>query len=268
METPPVPSLAALEHQAGRLGARHLDRTFRLVLRGEGVSRDNRCVRLLTGQPHPFGNLTVVSDLTDPAPIEKEIDALAIVAAPAAMLFVDEVPEPVAAHLLRRGFQCAPPMPVMAVDIDRLPEPTLPGGCALVRVEAGPQGTVWEEVFARGYELPLPVAAYFAPNRVSATLDPGEAIQFFLVTCEGRPVATTVCCLLDGVAGVYCVATLPEERRKGFGAFATAEPLRLARRRGYRVGVLQSSESGHPVYRRLGFQDVGSVALHVHMPGA
>ena len=62
------------------------------------------------------------------------------------------------------------------------------------------------------------------------------------------------------------LATIPEERGKGLGAHATAEPLRLVRELGYGVGVLQSSPAGHSVYRKLGFADVGEVPLYVKMP--
>ena len=53
----------------------------------------------------------------------------------------------------------------------------------------------------------------------------------------------------------------------GLGEHATAEPLRLAAKLGYGVGVLQSSEAGYPVYRKLGFTDCGGVPLFVRMPG-
>ena len=46
----------------------------------------------------------------------------------------------------------------------------------------------------------------------------------------------------------------------------TAEPLRAARALGYRVGVLQSSEAGHSVYRRLGFADYGVVPMYLLLP--
>ena len=62
------------------------------------------------------------------------------------------------------------------------------------------------------------------------------------------------------------MATLPEERKKGLAAHATAEPLRIARELGYRVGVLQASAEGQPVYHRLGFADFGESPRFVRMP--
>jgi ribosomal protein S18 acetylase RimI-like enzyme len=53
---------------------------------------------------------------------------------------------------------------------------------------------------------------------------------------------------------MYCVATLPEARGKGIGAAVTLKPLQEARAAGYRVGVLQSSELGFNVYKKLGFR--------------
>ncbi len=69
-----------------------------------------------------------------------------------------------------------------------------------------------------------------------------------------------------GLAGIYCVATLPEERAEGPAAHLTAEALRRAQRLGYRVGILQSSAPGHSVYLRLGFEDLATVPNFVRMP--
>jgi len=73
--------------------------------------------------------------------------------------------------------------------------------------------------------------------------------------------------LANGLAGIYCVATLPAERGRGLGAHVTAEALRAAGRLGYGVGLLQSSAAGHSVYQGLGFRDVGSVPMFIRMPG-
>ena len=51
----------------------------------------------------------------------------------------------------------------------------------------------------------------------------------------------------------------------GFGGSVSA--LRLSEK-GYRVGVLQSSEAGHSMYEKLGFADFGALPLYVRIPGA
>jgi hypothetical protein len=53
---------------------------------------------------------------------------------------------------------------------------------------------------------------------------------------------------------------VPEVQRRGIGALMTVGPLRAAQGRGYRVGVLQASPMGLPLYRRLGFQEYCRVA--------
>jgi hypothetical protein len=186
---------------------------------------------------------------------------------PAAVLFPDmDVPANVDAYLTGWGFTIHSAMPAMGVDIGSLKPTALPDGYELVRVGDGRDGEEWVRQFAAGYELPLGVAQCFSPVALHAGTSPESAVQFFAVRRNGTIVCTSACYLDAGLAGIYCVSTIPEERRKGLGAHATAEPLRLAARVGYRVGILQSSEAGHGLYRSLGFVDFGAVPLYVRIP--
>jgi GNAT superfamily N-acetyltransferase len=83
---------------------------------------------------------------------------------------------------------------------------------------------------------------------------------------NGRVVATSRISIGAGVAGLYAISTMPAFRGKGYGRAMTIAALRAARDIDYRIGVLQASDLGYSVYRRLGFRDLFSYGVYVH-PG-
>lgn len=259
--------IAGLGSTVGAVAARHIEHAFRQLLRGPQVTAEPRFVRLITGEPHPFGNVAIVSDGGDLAGAQAAIEPLVTCGAPAAVLFTGRVSDAVSKRLKTHGFEQHGAMPAMAVEIDALAHTGLPAGYSFTRVGAGEDGAAWARAFAVGYELPQGVAEAFSPSRVGATTACDAPLQFFAVCRDGQMVSTSLVFLADGVAGIYCVSTIPDERGRGLGAYATAEPLRMVRALGYRVGVLQSSPTGYSVYRKLGFADMGDAPLYVRMPG-
>lgn len=264
----PVSSLSSLGPAVGPAIGRHLDLAFRNLARGRNVVEERAFFRVISGEPHPLGNFAVLSDPGDPASARAAVEPLVAAPVPSAVLFPSmQAPSAVAAYLVERGYVAHGAMPAMAVDIPRLKPTSLPPGYELVRSSSGADGEEWVRKFALGYELPLGVAQYFSPVAAGAGTAADSPLQFFAVRRDGKTVGTSVLCLKDGLAGIYCVSTIPEERRRGLGEHATAEPLRLAARLGYGVGVLQSSEAGYPVYRKLGFGDFGGVPIFIRVPG-
>jgi hypothetical protein len=259
----PFSTIAAMGAPVGTAIGRHMETAFRLMGQGGCVANESKFWRVLTGEAHPLGNLALLSTPADLATVSVAVEPLIAEAVPAAVVFPGmEVPADVGAYLVERGFAQHGVLPAMAVDIAGVRETSLPAGYELTRVGAADRDE-WTRQFANGYELPLGVAQCFAP---SDSAEEELPVQFFAVRKNSAIVGTSVCCLKDGVAGIYCVSTIASERGKGLGGHATAEPLRLAARLGYGVGVLQSSEAGYSVYKQLGFRDFGGVPIYVRMP--
>lgn len=261
-----TPSIEADRDGIGLRAAQHMERVFRTLTVGHGGEPGEGYFRWITREPHPLGNVVFQSATSDAARAREAVAPLLAEDLPSAVLFPAGLSADAAKSLAGSGFSLSPAIPVMAVDIDQLPPTRLPDGYSFTRVAAGRHGEAWAETLAVGYGLPIGLARRLSPAMVGFDMASDARTQFFAVVRDERIVATSMLFLDDGLAGIYSVATLEEERGRGIGRHVTAQTLREARATGYRVGVLQSSEVGHSIYLGLGFADVGEVPMFARIP--
>jgi ribosomal protein S18 acetylase RimI-like enzyme len=161
------------------------------------------------------------------------------------------------ARLETRGFEFDYDALGMAIDIETI-KLRLPDGFEVV--EARDEKTLddWADVLYGAYEeyhMPMQAARVW-PDATLAFA--GNAPwRMYVGYWNGKPVATNMLFNGGGVAGLYCIGTIPEARGKGFGSAVTLQPLLDAQAEGYRYGVLFAAEMGIPMYRKSGFRDVG-----------
>ena len=153
--------------------------------------------------------------------------------------------------------------PGMAVALGTLPAaaPT-PPGLTVDQVAGSAALRAWIDTLVGANPLPADVARVLHGLHTQHGYRPHPAVHYFLGRLDGAPVATSLLFYSAGVAGLYCVATVPAARRQGIGAAVTLAPLLAARAAGYRRGVLQSSGMGLGVYRALGFREAGRFSLY------
>jgi ribosomal protein S18 acetylase RimI-like enzyme len=213
-------------------------------------------LRFSTGIPHPMGNIVVRTDLTEdaaPAEIQRVVEDAERRSVPF-LWFVGPSSRPtnLASLLQDAGGKVLMATPGMAADLARyngLEAP--PAGLRIVEVRSPEELRQYTDILQSVFSLHPDISEMF----YGLGQQDGIPHRFYLGYLEGRPVATSMVSWSDGVAGIYCVATVEEARKKGIGAAITARAMDAAKEKGYRYVILQASEDGYGVYKKLGFVD-------------
>jgi hypothetical protein len=118
-------------------------------------------------------------------------------------------------------------------------------------------------------------AVYGMPRDVPAAAfaDPGVVLVPHIAAVvaydDDGPVATAMAIATHGTAYLAWVGTVTRAQRTGLGAAVTDAATLAGFDLGARVATLLASPMGAPVYRRLGWRDVGTLTYHVDAaPGA
>ena len=111
----------------------------------------------------------------------------------------------------------------------------------------------------------LLAASFGAPvelfDRFSNGVRKLEETRWYVGRADGAIVSTAVGFTLGAATAIFNVATPSEHRGHGYGASLTSHAVRAGFGSGSEFACLQSSASGHGVYRRLGFRDVDEYTL-------
>jgi ribosomal protein S18 acetylase RimI-like enzyme len=214
---------------------------------------------LLTGIAHPFMNNVLGTQLTADDVDDGIANVLSYFASRKVPHFswwidLDCRPADLAEHLSDHGLLYTDGGPGMAADLCALNESVpIPGDLSILPVTNTETLRQWVAAFCAGFDL---LESRDITFNLFVGLGFDLPLRSFVGTVEGEPAATAQLFLGAGVAGVYCVSTVPEARRRGIGAALTLAALRKARRMGYYAAVLTSSPMGLGVYQRLGFEEL------------
>ena len=226
---------------------------------------NGRFTRWYTKIPHPWFNGVLSAALpeeTDHGFIEETIEYFQAKGTKFCTWWMEPHLKPLGWEplLSKHGFGYSNDTPGMAMELRELDDTgqTI-HGLEIRRVNDPESLREWVETFINGYGLP----STWKPETFELWMQMGLGLPMgnYLGYLSGRPVSTSTIFYGGGVAGVYCVSTVPEARGRGIGAALTLQPLLDARDRGYNIGILQSSEMGFNVYKRLGFRHLCQIEI-------
>ena len=121
--------------------------------------------------------------------------------------------------------------------------------------------TEWAETNARAFGKPPDTGGL----RLLAERN-GPDTEFLVWEADGKIAAGALLCCAAGNAGIHEVFTLPEYRRRGIAATVVGHALDRGAAMGCTCATLQASEMGYPLYRSLGFAEVGAVQNWIFKP--
>ncbi len=158
--------------------------------------------------------------------------------------------------LVRRGHpQLESRVPGMALDPLRAGPPA-PEGLTIRRVDDPATLADFQRTAFVGFGFPAEGGATFLTEGLLES--PESAL--FVGYVDGSPASTAMLVATGPVAGIYWVATIPERRGRGYGEALTWAALEAGLDLGCRVGSLQASQMGRPVYLRMGFEHTADYA--------
>jgi GNAT superfamily N-acetyltransferase len=250
----PSSTLAEWQAAAARNNARYWDwgsgRAGGRVLRKPGFWAAD------PGSPNPFPNSAT---LLDPLTESREAETLAELArfyragagGPWLIWSAWDTPD-----LSRFGLQFAGQPPLMIRWPWEAPAGVTPAELEIVEVIDTATLNDWMAVLINGYPAPEMVAPGARPWFDARVL--GGPYRLWVGYVNRTPVSCAAALTDDSATGVYAVATLPPARGRGYGAAltevaASVDPALPA--------WLSASGFGEPVYRRLGFREIGRFTL-------
>jgi GNAT superfamily N-acetyltransferase len=130
--------------------------------------------------------------------------------------------------------------------------PRSPAALEIQPVRTTPELVAFRETAFQGFGYPPSAARHFIDERLLGL--PG--VRLYAGLLDGACVATSMLVATGAVGGIYWVATLEEQRGRGYGEALTWAAVEGGREQGCTVASLQASQMGRPVYARMGFAHV------------
>ncbi len=144
-------------------------------------------------------------------------------------------------------------MPGMLLAPLREPARSVPG-LEVERVTSAGLAEIFVGALAAGLGMPSDMMSVFG---TTGAWDTAET-ESFIGWLDGHAVGTATLVLSDDMAGVYNVTTALGWRDRGIATAMTEAAVALGAARGAVASTLQASSMGFPVYRRMGYEPIGS----------
>jgi CheY-like chemotaxis protein len=182
---------------------------------GRELYADDGLVRITTNVPNPLLNGIFHTRLT-PAAAESAISSTQAYYAARGLPMLwwigpNTQPDDLADRLMSAGFTPADDLPMMAIDLQSMRMEPTPPNVTIKQVEREDELRAWSRILTEAFSLAGTAPHSFEELEHSLGLESEGRRYRFIAYLHDQPVATSALFADVGVAGIYSVATLPED---------------------------------------------------------
>lgn len=149
----------------------------------------------------------------------------------------------------------------MAIDLKTVSERfNVPEGMTIKEVLNLEDLKIWTDVLVKSFEFPIIVESY-KKYFINAGLE-NLNFHYYLGLSNDKPVSSSVLFKGDKTTGIFYIGTIPEAQGKGMAKTMIYYILNKARNEGYDISILQASEMGYPMYKKIGFKEYYTTKIY------
>jgi len=158
--------------------------------------------------------------------------------------------------LQAHGFTHNRDMIGMAADLGQLTKLTPPDlDYTFEEIHTPAELADWMPLFAQTFGIPASDIPFVLDVFAQLTFSPDSEWRHYMMRVDGQVVATGSLHFGAGVAGLYNIATRPNDRQHGLGTAITLLAYEEAVKMGYDIGALQTTyPNALRLYHRMGFE--------------
>jgi ribosomal protein S18 acetylase RimI-like enzyme len=143
----------------------------------------------------------------------------------------------------------------MAMCTKALPTLDMPRGLKITEVMSDDVLKIWASLMVKNFEIDEDIAGSYRSYFTDIGAGERNIRRYYIGHIDEVPVATASLFYGTGAAGIYYISTLKGYESKGIGTAMTCHVVREARNSGYEIAVLNASDQGVSMYKRIGFKE-------------
>ena len=172
-------------------------------------------------------------------------------------------PRDLGKRLMARGFVVEDKPRAMSLDVKKARGPFFPTELRIRLVQSKQELREWFGVWASSFEIPEAIRGGLLQLFEAKGYSVESDVLNYAGYAGGVMVATSSLFAGRRAAGLYNVGTLPSFRGRGIGSAMTWAAVQEAKERGQALVVLQASQMGYSIYRKMGFKEQFRFAAYV-----